>query len=106
MSSTLVRTLLSAAFALGGLAAMVSAGYLLLLAVAALVRRPPSGPVGPRPRLAVLVPAHDEERLVARCVHSLRDQDYPTAFRRLIVVADNCTDPTAGGGARGGAEGG
>jgi 1,2-diacylglycerol 3-beta-glucosyltransferase len=100
----LVRTFLSAAFAFGGLAAMVSTGYLLLLAVAALVRRPSAGPTGPRPRLAVLVPAHDEERLVARCVRSLRDQDYPAALSRLLVVADNCTDATAEVAAGAGAE--
>src|SRR5437879_5475140 len=102
MGSALGRIFLSAAVVLGGLAALTATGYLLALAVAALVRRAPGlwGP--PRSRLAVLVPAHDEERLVGRCVGSLVEQDYPPELRRLIVVADNCSDATAEVAARAG----
>src|SRR2546427_12128474 len=94
MGSALGRIVLSAAVVLGGLAALTATWYLLALAVAALVRRPPGlwGP--PRTRLAVLVPAHDEERLVGRCGGPLGEEDYPTAVPRLIGVADNCTDAT------------
>lgn len=46
-----------------------------------------------RPRLAVVVPAHNEERGITNSLDSflpqLRDGD------RLLVVADNCTDQTA-----------
>jgi exopolysaccharide biosynthesis WecB/TagA/CpsF family protein len=42
-----------------------------------------------------LVPAHDEEQLVARCVTSLIDQTYPGRLYRVFVVADNCSDGTA-----------
>ncbi|HEN8800615.1 glycosyltransferase [Pseudomonas sp. CM25] len=48
---------------------------------------------GDRPRLAVLVPAHDEASIIratlASVVPQLREGD------RLLVVADNCTDDTA-----------
>ena len=50
---------------------------------------------GPRTRVSVLVPAHDEAALIARCVRSLEAQSYPSHLYDVIVVADNCTDATA-----------
>jgi 1,2-diacylglycerol 3-beta-glucosyltransferase len=50
---------------------------------------------GPEPRLLFLVPAHNEELLIANCVHSLVGMDYPAASRRIVVIADNSTDATA-----------
>lgn len=47
------------------------------------------------PRLLFLVPAHNEELLVAECVRSLLEMEYPVAARRIVVVADNCSDSTA-----------
>jgi 1,2-diacylglycerol 3-beta-glucosyltransferase len=47
------------------------------------------------PRFVVLIPAHDEEGLIAGCVSSLLGTDYPPALRRVIVIADNCSDRTA-----------
>jgi 1,2-diacylglycerol 3-beta-glucosyltransferase len=47
------------------------------------------------PRLLFLVPAHDEELLIDRCVRSLLDQDYPRDRFTAAVIADNCTDQTA-----------
>jgi hypothetical protein len=68
---------------------------LLTLAVASF-RRPPAAPsVEPGGRLAVLVPAHDEEELVGRCIASLRAQTYPRSRSRVVVIADNCGDRTA-----------
>ena len=46
-----------------------------------------------RPRLAVLIPAHDEAILIAATVRSVRSQLEPPD--RLVVVADNCSDDTA-----------
>jgi hypothetical protein len=48
----------------------------------------------PKTRFAVLVPAHDEERLIGRTVDSLRSLDYPRERFDVHVVADNCTDRT------------
>jgi 1,2-diacylglycerol 3-beta-glucosyltransferase len=73
--------------------------YQVVLAVAALLgrarRRRPGAPAGPRPRVLVLVPAHDEAALIARCVSSLRAQAYPADLFDVVVIADNCTDDTA-----------
>jgi cellulose synthase/poly-beta-1,6-N-acetylglucosamine synthase-like glycosyltransferase len=57
-------------------------------------RRPaPLAPLPARARLAVLVPAHNEESVLAATLRSL----LPTipAGGRVLVVADNCTDGTA-----------
>lgn len=71
--------------------------YLLILTIAALVKRSagttPSKPASTR--FAVLVPAHNEERLLPRLLESLRRQDYPQSHYSVFVVADNCTDRTA-----------
>jgi 1,2-diacylglycerol 3-beta-glucosyltransferase len=47
------------------------------------------------PALLFLVPAHNEELLIESCVASLLDLDYPAERRRIVVIADNCTDRTA-----------
>ena len=47
----------------------------------------------PRPRIAVLVPAHDESALIARTLAGLQPQF--AASDVLLVVADNCSDDTA-----------
>lgn len=46
-------------------------------------------------RFAVLVPAHDEERVIARLLRSLAEQTYPRELVDVFVVADNCADSTA-----------
>lgn len=47
----------------------------------------------PRPRLAILVAAHNEEDQISDAVSSIRAQ--MTTTDRLLVVADNCDDNTA-----------
>jgi cellulose synthase/poly-beta-1,6-N-acetylglucosamine synthase-like glycosyltransferase len=60
-------------------------------------RGAPSGSSeGAEPRLLFLVPAHDEELLIAGCVRSLVEMTYPSASRKIVVLADNCSDRTAG----------
>jgi len=91
--SALVAALLAGA---GGAAAAL-AFYLFVLAIASVGYRP-ARRVRPEPanRLIVLVPAHDEERLVQRTVRSLLAQDYPAGLLQVVVIADNCSDATAG----------
>ena len=47
-----------------------------------------AGPV----TVTVLIPAHDEEKLIGATIRSLQSQSHPP--ERIIVVADNCTDDT------------
>lgn len=65
----------------------------LQVSLACLPRRAPDGLAVARPRLAVLVPAHDESAVIAATLDSLRPQ--LRSGDRLVVVADNCTDDTA-----------
>src|SRR5712691_11695576 len=90
--------------AAAGLPAGAATAYLLTLALASYRRLPVPAPAGWAPRLAVLVPAHDEQELVGRCVASLRDQTYPASSTRVVVIADNCSDRTAEVAAAAGAE--
>ena len=46
-------------------------------------------------RLLFVVPAHNEELMIGRCVRSLLDMVYPVHSRQVVVVADNCNDATA-----------
>jgi len=79
--------------------------YLLILALAsASGRREQPVVAAPANRLVVIVPAHNEEQLVARCVTSLLAQSYPRALYRVVVIADNCSDGTASIAAAAGAE--
>lgn len=59
---------------------------------------------GLEPTLLVLIPAHDEEFLIAGCVSSLVATDYPPTRRRVVVIADNCSDGTAASARSAGAE--
>ena len=74
--------------------ALASSGYLLALALAAAGR---AATVPPRRDLAltILIPAHDEAGSVAAAVSGVLACDYPAELRRVIVIADNCTDATA-----------
>ena len=79
--------------------------YLLILALAsASGRREQPVVAAPANRLVVIVPAHNEEQLVARCVTSLLAQSYPRALYRVVVIADNCSDGTGSIAAAAGAE--
>ena len=89
---------LIAAGALGALGCVVclDSVYLLTLAAAALVAEGPLPSFGsPTSRVTVLVPAHNESGLIARCIRSLAAQNYPPELFEIVVIADNCTDSTA-----------
>ena len=68
--------------------------YLAVLAILSRASVPPSTSAPAGTNFDIIVPAHDEESGIARTVESLLATDYPTAMRRVIVVADNCTDRT------------
>lgn len=77
------------------LAVAPMAGYLGLLALLARTPRRRTHAEPPLTRFAVVIPAHDEEQQIAATVKSVLRADYPAKRRRVIVVADNCTDRTA-----------
>lgn len=44
---------------------------------------------------AVLIPARNEELVIAQLIKSIKEQDYPSDKISIFVVAHNCTDNTA-----------
>ena len=75
---------------------VLAAGYLAALALSSLL---PSRRRRPRkyraPRIAVIIPAHNEQDLLGGTLVSLQAQDYPSELYEVHVIADNCTDATA-----------
>ena len=49
----------------------------------------------PESRFLVLIPAHNEERVIGDIIRNLEDMDYPREMYDYYVIADNCTDRTA-----------
>jgi len=92
-----VSLIVTILIAIPGVVMLAITGYLVVLAVAALRYRPPpeaADPPGAAP-VMVVIPAHNEELLIGRCVATLRNQTYPSDRYGILVVADNCTDQTA-----------
>ncbi len=46
-------------------------------------------------KFMALIPAHNEEKVIANLVDSLKKQNYPKDKLDIYVIADNCTDNTA-----------
>ena len=92
MSAVTLAQLLLAALALPALGACT---YLLILTLLS-ARLPVPPRSSRRLRFDVVVPAHNESVRIARSLASLRGLDWPQERFRIVVVADNCTDATAG----------
>jgi 1,2-diacylglycerol 3-beta-glucosyltransferase len=94
--SSLGRKALTAGVLAGQAWVAAETGYLLILLGFAAKRYPTRRVRRGAPlRIAVLVPAHDEESVIDACVASLMAQDHPADRRAIIVIADNCGDRTA-----------
>ena len=46
-------------------------------------------------RFMAIIPAHNEEKVIANLVESLKNQNYNKELYDIYVIADNCTDKTA-----------
>ena len=46
-------------------------------------------------RFMAIIPAHNEETVVANLIESLKNQNYAKELYDIYVIADNCTDKTA-----------
>lgn len=68
--------------------------YLLML-TALSAKLPLPSPSARKFKFDLIVPAHNEEGILARVIDSLRRVDWPADQFRVVVVADNCTDATA-----------
>lgn len=76
--------------------AYVLAPALLYVGRGAAPRRPLPHPApAPQTDFVLLIPAHNEQRLLPGLLASIAGLAYPAARFRTVVVADNCTDRTA-----------
>jgi cellulose synthase/poly-beta-1,6-N-acetylglucosamine synthase-like glycosyltransferase len=69
--------------------------YYLLLAASLLRRQAPGSHLLPESAFAIVIPAHNEETVVAKTLRSLRAQNYPSDLFDIYVAADHCDDHTA-----------
>ena len=46
-------------------------------------------------KFMAIIPAHNEEMVVANLIESLKNQNYDRKLYDIYVIADNCTDNTA-----------
>jgi len=67
--------------------------FTVQVAVAAVKTIPSTAKEGRRPSIAILIPAHNEERIISQTLNSISPQLQNND--RLLVVADNCSDDTA-----------
>ena len=74
----------------------VHLAHLYLLAAGAVVRRRAALSPGHGHRFAILIPAHNEEQVIRRTLEELQRLRYPRHLYDVYVVADHCTDRTAG----------
>ncbi len=89
-----MQLLLLAFIWIAGVPATAACLYLFVLTV--LSAPLPALPASKRKlRFDVIVPAHNEEQVIAAAVASLKSVDWPKDQFRVVVVADNCTDATA-----------
>jgi len=79
----------------------VLTGYLGAVTLSALSTRAGGPGAAPAPaptgqRFAILVPAHNEALVIGRALAGFAALDYPSELFQVHVVADNCSDDTAG----------
>ena len=70
--------------------------YLLLVLVRLFARqRRPQLPTTQATRFAIVIPAHNEQEVIANTLRSCGELDYRPSLFDVYVIADNCSDQTA-----------
>ncbi|MCH8556259.1 MAG: glycosyltransferase family 2 protein [Balneolia bacterium] len=71
-------------------------GYQFILAVIAIgAKQKTDFKSSTKRRFAIVVPAHNEEKIISKTIYSLSGLIYPRKLYDVFVIADNCTDKTA-----------
>ncbi len=71
--------------------------YQFIYLVAPIIKkRKPEPAAAVMHRYGVLISARNEESVIAQLIGNIREQNYPADLVTVFVVADNCTDNTAG----------
>ncbi|MDD4601187.1 MAG: glycosyltransferase family 2 protein [Negativicutes bacterium] len=69
--------------------------YYFVIAFFGMWRRPEDKILTPKKTFAVIVAAHNEEKVISQLIENLHVLKYPQELYDIFVVADNCTDSTA-----------
>lgn len=79
------------------IAALICSYYWFLAVYALISRSKSQNPFseGSAHTFAVIIPAHNEEKVIAETLQSCADLDYPKDKYTVYVIADNCSDNTA-----------
>ena len=69
--------------------------YAGVIALFTFKKRKPYPKAAPKTRFLVLIPARNEESVIAHLIDALRKQNYPRELFDIVVAANSCTDRTA-----------
>jgi Glycosyltransferases, probably involved in cell wall biogenesis len=69
--------------------------YQFSLSMFGFMKNKSSKRVAPQKSFAILVAAHNEEKVVGALIENLKQLDYPKELYDIFVICDNCTDGTA-----------
>jgi cellulose synthase/poly-beta-1,6-N-acetylglucosamine synthase-like glycosyltransferase len=68
--------------------------YFVAVGLFTLKRRRARKTSPPSARFAILIPARNEQSVIAEIVESLKNQNYPADLRDIYVIPNNCSDNT------------
>lgn len=75
---------------------IVAIGYLYFLAILSLIpQKNRRRSQEPTTKFAIIIPAHNEVKVIKNTLESIRRLNYPKGLYETIVIADNCDDETA-----------
>jgi cellulose synthase/poly-beta-1,6-N-acetylglucosamine synthase-like glycosyltransferase len=90
-----IKMTLSIALILVMIGFLFTTGYLYLLTLASLLPMKQRKPHRDHTYFSVVIPAHNEESVIADTVRLILKSCYPKEYFDVFVVADHCTDNTA-----------
>ncbi len=94
MLDTIRQILTIANIAVGALF-FICYAYQMVFLVIAYVKKNKKMPDAPPHKIAILIAARNESKVIKNLLDTLWQQDYPREFFDVFLVADNCTDNTA-----------
>ncbi len=82
-------------FSLASLYIVSTTLYLVVLTIAAYLFNKKANPSAPPLKVAIIIPAHNEELQIGATIQGIRNSHYPDDRYMIFVIADNCEDETA-----------
>ena len=74
---------------------IISFYYLSISVLGLLVRKKENRVVSKKNKFAIVIAAHNEEKVISNSLRSLKELNYDKDYFDIFVVADNCTDRTS-----------